>query len=384
MPDVPPPAGRTHLDHAASSPLLPVALEALVAGARVAGNPTALHTTGRRARAALEDAREQLAAAVGAHPTEVVFTAGGSEADSIAVAAGRARGRVVVGATEHPAVASAARYDDVAVLPCDADGTTDPATAAAQAAGAALVSVMAVNNETGTLADLPALAAAAHAAGAWFHTDAVQALGHVAFDFGDSGADLASLSAHKAGGPVGIGALLVRRDVAVPPWGLGGRQERDIRSGTQPVALAIAFAAAAEHAVATLADEQARLAALRSRLVDGVLATVPGATVNGPAATSPAICNVTIDGTRADDVLLLLDEQGIDCSTGSACRAGVHQPSEVLLAMGRDLAAATGSVRFSLGWTTTGADVDHLLAVLPGVVERARAAYQPYRHEEAR
>ncbi len=370
---------RIYLDHAASAPLAPVALDALVRTMAVQGNASALHGTGRAARAVLEDAREELADALGAHPTELVFTSGGSEADTLALWAGlRRSGRpqLLVGATEHPAVAQAAtRFQDVAVLRCDADGLLD-LDSAREALGpaTAMASVMHVNNETGTVQPLDEVAELVHRHGAWFHSDAVQALGHVPVDFGASGADLMSFSAHKVGGPVGIGCLLARREVTLHPYGLGGGQEREVRSGTQPVALAAAFAAAARQAVERRAAEHERLQALRRRLVERVRATITGSWINGADEVSPAICNITFDGTRADDVLMLLDQAGIDCSTGSACRAGMHQPSEVLLAMGRSLAQASASVRFSFGPGTTMAEVDRLAELLPDVVSRARTA----------
>lgn len=370
---------RVYLDHAASSPLVPAATEALMRHGRLVGNPASLHTSGRAARAVLEDAREQLAAAVGAHPTEVIFTSGGSEADSIALNAGvRRPGRrgVLIGATEHQAVASARmRMAAVGLLSCDRDGLLDVDELSERLSnGSALVSVMSVNNETGTIQPLQRAVEASHEVGAWFHTDAVQALGHIPLDFAASGADLMSLSAHKIGGPVGIGALLVRRDVDLAPWGLGGGQEREVRSGTQPAMLAAAFAAAAAHAVQNLEAETARLRTLRDRLTERVRATITGSFLNGAAEASPAIANFTFDGVRADDLLMLLDQAGIDCSTGAACHAGVHQPSDVLLAMGRSLEQAQASVRFSFGPSTTTDDVATLIQVLPDVVSLARAA----------
>lgn len=370
---------RIHLDHAASSPIVPRALEAMVRHSGLVGNPAALHTSGRAARAVLEDAREQLAEAVGAHPTELIFTSGGSEANTIALHAGSrrpCRRTVLIGATEHPAVATArTRMSGVAVLGCDRDGLVDLQDLAARLEPAtSMVSVMTVNNETGAIQPVSEAAELAHRVGAWFHTDAVQALGHVPLDFATSGVDLMSLSAHKVGGPVGIGALVVRRDVDLPPWGLGGGQERDVRSGTQSAVLASAFAAAATTAVDNLKAEHDRLSGMRNRFVERVRSTITGCYLNGPAQGSPAIVNMTFDGTRADDVLMLLDHAGIDCSTGSACRAGVHQPSDVLLAMGRTLEQASASIRFSFGPTTTAEELATLAGILPDVVSRARAA----------
>ncbi|AQP44510.1 cysteine desulfurase family protein [Tessaracoccus flavus] len=354
---------RGYFDHAATTPLRPEALDELVRLASLVGNPSALHRSGQLARRALEEAREELAEAVGAHPTEVIFTSGGSEADSIAVLGGWAARRAerpgcLVSAVEHPAVVGAVKRG-AGILPVTAEGVVDlDAADRLIDAGTGIVSVMAVGNETGTVQPAAAVAALAAGAGAWFHTDAVQALGHIPLDFATSGAHLMSLSAHKVGGPVGVGALLCRREVQPAPIGLGGGQERGLRSGTVPVALAASFARAASVAVAGQAAEAVRLAGLRDRVADLCLRL--GGRLNSLPGGAPHIVNVTFDGVRADDLLFLLDQAGIRASVGSACRAGVHQPSEVLLAMGRTLDEATQSLRFSLGWTTTDDDVEAL------------------------
>ncbi len=376
---------RAYLDNAASAPLLPAAGKAMARALEVVGNPHALHGSGRAARRVLEDARESLAADLGARPPEVVFTSGGTEANNLALVGGlrghRAldphRRRLVISAVEHPSIDGvrrrwAARTD---VLGVDPDGVVEVAgLERALGPDVALVSVMAINNETGTAQPVAALADAARRAGAWSHTDAVQAVGHQRVDFGAWGVDALTLSAHKVGGPVGIGALVLRRERPFAALGFGGGQERRLRSGTMPHALAAGFAAAVGRAVAIADEEEIRLGGLRQHLVSGVLAAIPDAHVNG-APGSPAIVNITLPGTRADDVLLLLDRDGVDASTGSACTAGVHQPSQVLLAMGRTLEVASGSLRFSLGWSTTAADVDRLLAALPGAVAAARLAF---------
>ena len=371
---------RRFLDHAAGSPVTAPVLAAMAQVWELAGNPSSLHASGRAVRRHLEEARESVAADLGAHPSEVVFCSGGTEANNLALlgAAGDV-GEVLVSAVEHPSVGQAHRLlgGRVRVLPVDAEGRVDPgAVGPAVTAATRLVSVMWVNNETGVIQPVADVAAAAGAAGAWSHSDAVQAAGHVSVDFAGSGLDLLSVSAHKVGGPVGVGALLVRRGVGLAPSGFGGEQEARLRSGTVPTALAVGFAAALRLAVGRLDTEAVRLAGLGERLASG-LAAIPGTRLNTTAPASPAILNVTVAGTRADDLLLILDAAGIDCSTGSACTAGVHQPSDVLLAMGRDLAEASGSLRFSYGPQTTAADIDAVLAVMPAAVERARQAYLP-------
>jgi len=373
-----------YADHAASAPMRLSARVALTNMASLTGNPSALHAAGRRARAALEDAREELATLLGAYPDEVIFTSGGSEADSIAVLRAAeqlaaSRPGVLVSTIEHPAVGSVA---DVLGVRC-AEFGVDPTGHAElvqltellrrhPAGPVGLVSLMTVNNEVGTVQPVELAAEIAQQAGAWFHTDAVQAFGQLPFDFGSLGAQLASVSAHKIGGPVGVGALLVRRGLQLGRYGLGGAQEAGVRSGTQPVALAAAFAAAAREAVAEQASLTMRLRQFRERLVTAAR-PLGGVVVNGAEPLSPAIVNLGFAGASSDDLTFLLDQQQIFCSSGSACRAGVHGPSEVLLAMGRDDDAARGGVRFSFGWSTTSADIDRIIAALPAAVCRARA-----------
>lgn len=369
-------ASQVYLDHAATTPMRSEAVETYLEHAGLVGNPSALHRPGQRARRILEEAREELAEAAGAHPTEVIFTSGGSEADSIAVLGGRAarreqRPHLLVSAIEHPAVLGAVRHG-AQTIPALGSGLVDvEAARAAIDDTVGVVSVMLVNNETGVVQPVDEIASLAEAAGAWFHTDAVQALGHLPVDFSASRAALMSLSGHKIGGPVGVGALLCRRDVAPLPIGLGGGQERDVRSGTGAVALAASFARAARLAVDDLDREAARLTVLRDRIAG--LCRSAGASLNSVADGAPHIVNATFPGVPADDLLLLLDHRGIHASVGSACRAGVHQPSEVLLAMGRSLDEAGQSLRFSLGATSTEADVDALADALPGVLRQLGA-----------
>ncbi|MFC7624985.1 cysteine desulfurase family protein [Microlunatus sp. GCM10028923] len=379
---------RVYLDHAATTALVPAAIEAITRELARLGNPSSLHGSGRDARRVVEESREAVAAAFGAHPTEVIFTAGGTEADNLAIkggywaarAADSSRNRVAISAIEHHAVLESADWlareqgAVVDTLPVDGEGRVDPGSIATP--GTALVSVIWANNEIGTVQGIPGIAEAAHRLGALAHADAVQAAGQLPVDFAASGLDLLTVTGHKLGGPVGVGALLVRREVTLTPLLHGGGQERDVRSGTLDVPSAAGFAAAVQAAVADRADYAVRLRALRDRLA-AALATLPGVRVNGPTAPDqvlPGIVNASFDGCDADAIVLLLDQAGIDASAGAACSAGVTEPSHVLLAIGRSPAEARSAVRFSFGHGSTAADVDALLAVLPEVVERARAA----------
>ena len=386
---------RAYLDHAATSPLTAGAARAMTEHLALVGNASSLHASGRAARRVLEEAREELAAAVGAHPMEVVFTSGGTEADNLAVhgswIARRTAGpgepvgrpRVVTSAIEHHALhdlVPALQRDgaDVVRLPVRADGVVDPQAVRAALAGepgrtTAVGSLMAVNNETGAVQPVEVLAEACRSAGAWSHSDAVQAFGHVPFDFAASGLDLASISAHKVGGPIGIGALLVRRGVSPAPIVHGGGQERGVRSGTLAPVLAVGFAAAATEAAAGLAASTEHWGRLRARLLAG-LDRLPGVRPLLPPVASPAVLTVAFDGCEADDLLLLLDAAGIDASVGSACSAGVSSTSHVLLAMGLPEAVARSCLRFSFGAGTGEEDVDALLAALPEALARARRA----------
>ncbi len=384
-----------YLDHAATTPVLPAAAQALADALAHVGNPSSLHASGRAARRTVEESRERLAASLGARPSEVVLTSGGTEADNLAVeglfrarrAADPRRRRVLVSAVEHHAVLDPAAWlaahegAEVVLLPVDSDGVLDLDAVRRELAGhgdeVALVSVMWANNEVGALQPVAEVVEAAHAWGIPVHADAVQALGQVPVDFEASGLDAMTVTAHKVGGPVGIGALLARRELALEPVLHGGGQERGVRSGTLSAPLAAAFAVAAEAAVADRASFAARVAALRDRLVAGVLGSVPGATLRGPgdpALRLPANAHLTFAGCEGDSLLYLLDAAGVEASTGSACQAGVPEPSHVLLAMGVPQDDARGALRFSFGHTSSDADVDRVLEVLPGAVERARAA----------
>ena len=385
-----------YLDHASTTPARPEAVAAFVAEASLAGNPSSLHSSGRRARAVVEEAREALAAAVGARPAEVVWTSGGTEADNLAVKgvywARRAqdprRTKVLLSAVEHHAVLDCVDWlvahegARAVLLPVDAVGRTD-LDALQRELGTgedvALVALMWANNEVGTVQPVAEAAALAHAVGVPLHTDAVQAVGHVPVDFAACGADTLALSAHKFGGPVGAGALLVRRGTPLTPLQHGGGQELGVRSGTLDAAAAAATAAALTAAVGDLAAETTRLQQLRDRLLDGLLTAVPGVSLRGdqrrdPRHRLPGNVHVTVTGTQGDSLLYLLDAAGVECSTGSACQAGVPQPSHVLLAMGLPEEEAAGALRFSLGWNSTAADVDAALAAIAPAVERSRRA----------
>jgi cysteine desulfurase len=379
-----------YLDHAATTPMLPEAVDAVLAAMAQVGNPSSLHTAGRRARRRVEEAREQLAQAVGARPSEVIFTSGGTESDNLAVkgiyAARRAaapdRRRILISAIEHHAVIDAvdwlARHSDAEVgwLDVDAHGQVSPETLRDVLDDrVALVSVMWANNEVGTVQPIAELAEIARAHGVPFHTDAVQAVGALPVDFAAAGVDAMTVTGHKLGGPFGAGALVLRRDVACEPLLHGGGQEREVRSGTLDVAGIVGLATATSLAVDRQPQSAPRLSALRDRLVDGVLSEIADAVVNGhPTDRLPGIAHISFPGCEGDSLLMLLDARGIECATGSACSAGVAEPSHVLLAMGADPARARGSLRFSLGHTSVTADVDALLEAVGPAVERARRA----------
>ncbi len=395
----------TYLDHAATTPMLPeavAAMTALLSDARaVRGNASSLHTSGRRARRLVEEAREDIADALGARPSEVVFTAGGTESDNLAVkgiflarrAADPARRRLLVSSVEHHAVLDAAEYlveyedAELTLLEVDAFGRvhddTLRAAIAEDPASVALVSVMWANNEVGTVNPVKELARTCAEQGIPFHTDAVQAVGAIPVDFGASTASALTLTGHKLGGPFGAGVLLLGRDVACTPVQHGGGQEREVRSGTLDVPAIVALAAAVRHAVDHRPEEAARLAALRDELVAVVREIVPDVLLNGDPGQSvvddapsrlPGNAHFTFPGCAGDSLLMLLDARGIECSTGSACTAGVAQPSHVLLAMDVEPGQARSSLRFSLGHTSTRADVTALADALGPVVERARSA----------
>ncbi|GAA3807450.1 cysteine desulfurase family protein [Nocardioides panacisoli] len=382
-----------YLDHAATTPMVPAAVDAMTAHLREPGNPSSLHASGRRARRIVEESRETIAQALNCRPGEVVFTSGGTEADNLAVkglywsrrAADDVRRRLLATSVEHHAVLDPlhwlaehddadlelVRVDELGRLDLDALAASierDPSTVA-------LVTVMWANNEVGTTQPVTRVVEIAAAHGIPVHTDAVQALGAVPVDFAASGVDAMSLSGHKVGGPQGVGALVVRREIELTALMHGGGQERDVRSGTLDVPAIAGFAAAVEVAVKEQAERAARVAELRDHLVAEMRRVVPDAVLNGdPAHRLPGNAHFSFPGCEGDSLLMLLDARGIECSTGSACSAGVPQPSHVLLAMGRDEEGARSSLRFTLGHTSTEADVTALVEAIGPCVERARAA----------
>jgi len=386
---------NAYLDHAATTPMLPAALAAMTEELAQLGNPSSLHNAGRRARRVVEESRELIAEAYGARPSEVVFTSGGTEADNLAVkglywaskAAAPVRRRVLATATEHHAVLDSVRWlaehdgAEADWLAVDQAGLLSPATLAAEVerdpASVGVISVMWVNNEVGTVQPIAELASVAAEHQIAFHSDAVQAAGQLPVSLAASGATALTITAHKIGGPVGIGALLLAKGVQPVPVLHGGGQERDVRSGTLDVPAIRAFAVAVQVAIERRADEAKRLASLRDDLIAQVKAAVPDALLNGaPSGPGrlPGNAHFSFPGCEGDALLMLLDARGIACSTGSACTAGVAQPSHVLLAMGADDARARGSLRFSLGHSSEQSDVDALGAVIGEVVERARRA----------
>ncbi|HVV76262.1 MAG TPA: cysteine desulfurase family protein [Mycobacteriales bacterium] len=382
-----------YLDHAATTPMLPEAVDRMAELLGQVGNASSLHAAGRRARRVVEESREAVAAALGARPSEVIFTSGGTESDNLAVKgiywarhdADARRRRVLVSAVEHHAVLDPAVWiaehggGELVVVPVDSLGRLSPEALRTAIETApeevAVVSAMWANNEVGTVAPIDELAEVASSYGVPLHTDAVQAVASLPVDFAASGVAALTVTGHKLGGPVGVGALVLGRDVECAPLLHGGGQERDVRSGTLDVPAIAAFAVAVEVAVKEQAQRVESLAALRDDLIRRVLDVVPDAQLNGdPAHRLPGNAHFSFPGCEGDALLMLLDAQGIECSTGSACSAGVARPSHVLLAMGQDEDRAKSSLRFSLGHSSTPDDVDALVAAIGPAVERARTA----------
>ena len=385
---------QVYLDHAATAPLRAEAREAWLAAHEVLGNPSSIHGAGQAARRLLEDAREQLAGVLHCQPIEIVFTSGGTEAANLAVkglwwARPDGTDAVVLPDGEHHATLdvvgwlAAREAAQVRAVPLDGVGRIDTEAFVGALPGAALATALIANNEVGTVQDAGGLAAAASGADVPLHLDAVSALGSVPVDFagwrgagsGTGGLVALSVSAHKVGGPVGVGAAVVSRHARLTPLVHGGGQQRGLRAGTQDVAGAAAFAAAATAAEAERDSEFARLSALRDRLVDGIRSRIPAARLLGdPSERLPGNAHVLFPDAAGETLLFLLDMAGIAVSTGSACQAGVAEPSHVVLALGLDDRAARSVLRFTLGRTSTGDDVDAVLAHLPEAYERAVAS----------
>lgn len=387
------PGPTVYLDHAATTPMVPAAVAAMTAHLLDVGNPSSLHASGRHARRVVEESRETIAQALDCRPGEVVFTSGGTEADNLAVkgvywsrrAEDPRRTRILSTAVEHHAVLDPLQWlaetegVRTELLPVDERARLDVGALRASVerdpASVALITVMWANNEVGTLQPIDEVVAIASEHGIPVHTDAVQAVGATPVAFARSGVDALTLTGHKVGGPFGVGALVVRRELGVTALVHGGGQERDIRSGTIDTPAIAGFAAAVELAVKHQAEHAARVAALRDDLVRRVIEVVPDAHLHGhPTDRLPGNAHLGFPGCEGDSLLMLLDARGIECSTGSACSAGVPQPSHVLLAMGCDEDQARHSLRFSLGHSSTEADVDALVEAIGPVVERARAA----------
>jgi cysteine desulfurase len=382
---------RIYLDHNATTPPSPAVVDRMAAVLREDfGNPSSVHYFGQRAKALLDDARTAVALLIGADPSEVVFTGSGTEGDNLAVrgvaealeAAGRRH--LIASAIEHEAVlntlkALARRGWRTTLLPVDETGVVSPdALREALTPDTALVSVMHANNEIGTVQPIAELAAVAKASGAVFHTDAVQSAGKIPVDVKVLGVDLLTISAHKFHGPKGVGALWARRGLRLQSPITGGRQERGRRAGTENVAGIVGLGVAAVEARAKMAQEAVRLAALRDRLEESVLARVAGTARNGAAEPRvPNTANISFDRVEAESLLIALDLAGFAVSTGSACSSGTLEPSHVLKAMGLAAHRTQNSIRFSLGQVNTDADIDRLVDALPGIVDKLRSLTRP-------
>jgi cysteine desulfurase len=373
-----------YLDHAATTPIFDVAVKAMTDALTKVGNPSSLHTEGRSTRKDVEDARDLIAKAVGCLASEVIFTGSGTEADNAAIKGlfwKSGKKLIAISAIEHHAVLDPARWlvehegAELIEIPVDKNGELDldflKELVAKRGSEIALISVMHSNNETGVIQPIAEVVKTAGSIPV--HADAVQSFTKTPLSYKELGVTSMALSAHKVGGPHGIGALILQRAYEIPALLHGGGQEREIRSGTLNAPAIVAFAAAA----ASKIYEASKVQELRERFEAGLLTSAPSAYINGvDAKRLPGISNVTFPGTQSDSLLLLMDSEKVSCSTGAACSAGVHRPSHVLLAMGHNEESAQSSLRFSLGANSTQADVDFALSVLPTVIERGRAANQ--------
>ena len=377
---------RIYLDHNATTPVDRASAEAMMRVLEhLFGNASSVHYYGQQAKSAMDDARSAVAALIGAEPAEIIFTSGGTEADNFAIRGAAealevtGRRHLITSGIEHEAVlntfkALAKRGWRTTVLPLDGSGLVDPdRLRAAMTDDTALVTIMHANNEIGTIQPIAELAAIAHGRGALFHTDAVQSAGKIPVNVRALGVDLLAVSGHKFYGPKGIGALWAKRGVRLSPFLSGGKQERNRRAGTENVPGAIGMGVAAGLAMQKMTAEAARLGALRDRLENGILSSVPNTDVNGSrAARVPNTTNISFDRIEAESLLIALDLEGVAVSTGSACSSGTLEPSHVLKAMGLPVHRTQNSLRFSLGAANTEAEIDHVLATIPRVVEKLR------------
>lgn len=380
-----------YLDHAATTPMVEACAQAVMRQMQTLGNPSSLHTFGRAARKELERAREVIARHLDCHPSEIIFTGSGTEANNTALKGlfwrGRAQGRnvVIISAIEHHAILDPAQWlvqhegAEVILLPVDSNGVVDlvqlQEIVATRADEIAVISVMNANNETGVIQPVAEIVELVSGTQIPVHSDVVQSFGKISLSFSQLELTAMTLSAHKVGGPLGIGILVLRKGFDIPALLHGGGQEREIRSGTFNAPSIVGFAAAVEENFLNFESQNLRVKGMRDLLESGLSEAIPNSYINGKAALRlPGIVNATFPGTESDTLLLLLDAEGVSCSTGSACSAGVQRPSHVLLAMGHNDVSARSSLRFSIGPTNTVEDITQTLKVLPSVLNRARAA----------
>jgi len=387
---------RVYLDNAATTPISEVALQAFIEQSRQLGNPSSLHTYGRKVRKDVEEAREKLAGLIGCHSSEIIFTGSGTEANNLAIKGaywhrnqgGKQRNVVVISAFEHHAVLDPARWledfegAEVVEVPVTREGFINLSelrnVVLERHDEIALISIMHSNNEVGTVQPMDEISKIAQEFKIPLHTDAVQSLGKVPLSFKELGLFAMTISAHKVGGPIGVGALILQKGIDITPILHGGGQERDIRSGTLNAAGIIAFVAATQSAMRDLESNAVKISALRKKLVAAIQAEISDATLNGvlEGATLPGIANISFPNTESDALLLLFDAEGIACSTGSACSAGVQEASHVLMAMGLSEKEARSSLRFSLGTGNSDSDIEYLQTCIKRVIDRARAAFR--------
>ena len=387
---------RVYLDNAATTPISEVALQAFIEQSRQLGNPSSLHTYGRKVRKDVEEAREKLAGLIGCHSSEIIFTGSGTEANNLAIKGaywhrnqgGKQRNVIVISAFEHHAVLDPARWledfegAEVVEIPVTREGFINLSelrnVVLERHDEIALISIMHSNNEVGTVQPMDDISKIAQEFKIPLHTDAVQSLGKVPLSFKELELFAMTISAHKVGGPIGVGALILQKGIDITPILHGGGQERDIRSGTVNAAGIIAFVAATQSAMRDLESNAVKISALRRKLVAAIQAEISDATLNGvlEGATLPGIANISFPNTESDALLLLFDAEGIACSTGSACSAGVQEASHVLMAMGLSEKEARSSLRFSLGTGNSDSDIEYLQTCIKRVIDRARAAFR--------